>query len=255
MVDGWGGACYLETMRRAPAKPWFAVVLAVVCIGWTGCGNGARESREERDPILRKARERKNAQDFEGAAALYAKAIEKKPALAQAHLELGLLYDQNLEQYVRAIYHYERYLELDPKAEKREIVEELMRVAKLSFAASLPDKPAEAVREIAMLKEEIEWLKDQLGQRVPERVSPAPTAAVRAIPPVPPVAPVAAKAAPAPAATQQTYTVQVGDTLSRIAGKVYGDSSKWKPIFEANRNVLPNPQSIRVGQPLVIPKP
>lgn len=258
MVDGWGGACYLETMRGASGTWWFAAALAVVCIGWTGCGSGARENREERDPILRKARERKNAQDFEGAAALYAKAIEKKPALAQAHLELGLLYDQNLEQYVRAIYHYERYLELDPKAEKREIVEELMRVAKLSFAASLPDKPAEAVREIALLKEEIEWLKDQLGQRVQERAAAAPAAATRSIPSAPPAAsvpaPVTARTAAAPVVTQQMYTVQVGDTLSRIAAKVYGDANKWKAIFEANRNVLPNPQSIRVGQPLVIPK-
>ena len=154
---------------------------------------------------------------------------------------------------MRAIYHYERYLELDPKAEKRELVDELIRHAKLSFAASLPDKPAEAVREIALLKQEIEWLKDQLGsgapvpaRTAPAKAAPAPTAAAN------PSA--AATPPPAPAPAAQTYVVQPGDTLSRIAAKVYGDAAKWKPIFEANRNVLPSPQSIRVGQPLVIPK-
>lgn len=240
-------------MRGTAAKRWVLAGLSLLVLATAGCSGNARANREDRDPLLRKARERKNAQDFEGAVSLYTRALEKKPQLAQAHLELGLLFDQNLEQYVRAIYHYERYLELDPKAEKRELVDELIRHAKLSFAASLPDKPAEAVREIALLKQEIEWLKDQLGsgapvpaRTAPAKAAPAPTAAAN------PSA--AATPPPAPAPAAQTYVVQPGDTLSRIAAKVYGDAAKWKPIFEANRNVLPSPQSIRVGQPLVIPK-
>jgi nucleoid-associated protein YgaU len=48
--------------------------------------------------------------------------------------------------------------------------------------------------------------------------------------------------------------VQVGDTLSRIAEQMYGDSSQWEKIYEANRNTLNSPQSIHVGQTLVIPR-
>jgi nucleoid-associated protein YgaU len=52
---------------------------------------------------------------------------------------------------------------------------------------------------------------------------------------------------------QKTYTVQSGDTLQKIAQAVYGDASRWKEIFEANRDQISNPNVIRVGQELTIP--
>ncbi len=50
-----------------------------------------------------------------------------------------------------------------------------------------------------------------------------------------------------------TYTVQPGDTLSKIAQKVYGDFRQWPLIFEANRDKLTSPSLIRVGMELRIP--
>lgn len=59
---------------------------------------------------------------------------------------------------------------------------------------------------------------------------------------------------PAPAtAAPRTYTVAAGDNLSKIAKKLYGDANKWKRIFEANREILKNPDLIRPGQVLKIP--
>jgi len=52
----------------------------------------------------------------------------------------------------------------------------------------------------------------------------------------------------------RTYTVQPGDNLSRIAKALLGDAARWKDIFEANRNILKNPDVIRVGQELIIPE-
>lgn len=49
------------------------------------------------------------------------------------------------------------------------------------------------------------------------------------------------------------YTVQPGDTLSRIARKVYGKSVLWKTIYDANREQLKSPHNIKVGQVLKIP--
>jgi nucleoid-associated protein YgaU len=60
----------------------------------------------------------------------------------------------------------------------------------------------------------------------------------------------AAGDAPAP----RTYTVVSGDSLSKIAKKLYGDANKWKVIFEANRNIIKNPDKIRPGQVLEIPE-
>ena len=49
------------------------------------------------------------------------------------------------------------------------------------------------------------------------------------------------------------HTVSSGDTLGKIAKQYYGNASKYNAIFEANTNILKNPDVIKVGQELVIP--
>jgi NitT/TauT family transport system substrate-binding protein len=51
----------------------------------------------------------------------------------------------------------------------------------------------------------------------------------------------------------QEYTVKVGDTLSRLAEQFYNSPGKWERIYEANRDLLKNPNYIYVGMKLVIP--
>ncbi len=51
----------------------------------------------------------------------------------------------------------------------------------------------------------------------------------------------------------QWHEVVKGDTLSKIAEKYYGDPSLYPQIFEANRDILTDPDKIRVGQKLRIP--
>jgi nucleoid-associated protein YgaU len=55
----------------------------------------------------------------------------------------------------------------------------------------------------------------------------------------------------APAA--QVYTVAKGDNLSKIAKHFYGNANEWKRIFEANRDVLKDPDKIFPGQQLKSP--
>lgn len=50
------------------------------------------------------------------------------------------------------------------------------------------------------------------------------------------------------------YTVQKGDSLSKIAKAQYGDAGKWNQIFEANREVIKNPDLIYPGQQIRIPE-
>jgi nucleoid-associated protein YgaU len=51
----------------------------------------------------------------------------------------------------------------------------------------------------------------------------------------------------------QTHVVVAGDSLSKIAQKYYGDASLYNQIFEANRDVLKDPNKIFPGQKLRIP--
>jgi nucleoid-associated protein YgaU len=53
---------------------------------------------------------------------------------------------------------------------------------------------------------------------------------------------------------QRRYTVQSGDTLSKISKQFYGEPGQYMRIFEANRNVLQDPNKIQPGQELVIPE-
>jgi len=52
---------------------------------------------------------------------------------------------------------------------------------------------------------------------------------------------------------QRHYTVKPGDTLSKISREFYGDAGQFTKIFNANRNILKDPNSISPGQDLVIP--
>ncbi len=49
------------------------------------------------------------------------------------------------------------------------------------------------------------------------------------------------------------YTIQSGDTLSKLAKKYYGDAMQYPRIFEANREVIEDPDKIYVGQKIRIP--
>lgn len=59
---------------------------------------------------------------------------------------------------------------------------------------------------------------------------------------------------PAPSGgPRQTYTVQAGDSLSRIAKQFYGNADEYMRIFDANKDKLNDPNRIQIGQELVIP--
>jgi len=65
----------------------------------------------------------------------------------------------------------------------------------------------------------------------------------------------------APAAAQptstvssgKTYIVAKGDSLSKIAQREYGDANKWRTIYEANKDLIKDPDLIYPGQELKVP--
>lgn len=84
----------------------------------------------------------------------------------------------------------------------------------------------------------------------PQASAPAPAAP----PPAPPAKPESPTPAPAGAAGDSTlYTVAADDTFSSIAKKVYGQSSLWKVIADANREAVPEPRALKPGMVIKIP--
>lgn len=54
--------------------------------------------------------------------------------------------------------------------------------------------------------------------------------------------------------TLQSYTVEKGDSLSKIAKRVYGKASYWRQIYEANKDNIKDPDLIYPGQVIRLPE-
>lgn len=78
----------------------------------------------------------------------------------------------------------------------------------------------------------------------PQPAPQAPETAARSAQPSEPVQ---------PQAEMQTYTIKSGDTLSKIAKQFYGQANKYMVIFEANRDIIKDPDRIYPGQTIRIP--
>jgi TPR repeat protein/nucleoid-associated protein YgaU len=93
------------------------------------------------------------------------------------------------------------------------------------------------------------------------RLAGSGRAGVAVVAPLPAPAPELVEAAPPPptaptppaAPPSRTYVVQDGDSLSRISQRSYGTRSRWREIFDANRDILDNENSLRPGQRLKLP--
>jgi len=53
--------------------------------------------------------------------------------------------------------------------------------------------------------------------------------------------------------SRQTVKVRAGETLSDIAKRELGDGNKWRALWKANKNVVPNPNRLRPGTVLQLP--
>lgn len=237
--------------------------IGVVClalptmVALSGCSgpSGAGDS-ELRDPMIRKARAREREGNKDMALAILNRALERNPTLGQAHLDAALLYDHHKQDYIRAIYHYGRFLELQPNTDKRTMIEDLIRQARMAYGASIVDRAYNLDHRIRQLREENERLKHELHEvranlaqtqlKMRQATRDVPTATA-------PTAPAPPAAAPTVTATGKTYQVQPGDTLSKIAARMYQNPRKWTVIFEANRDKLPGPGKLTAGQVLHIP--
>ena len=178
------------------------------------------QRRDAGDRYLRRARTAQQAEDVDGAIAWCEKALRRRPDSAPAHRELALMYDHYKQDYLAALYHYRRYLELQPAAAERADVEAMMATCGRALAAQL------------------------LGAGP---VMPPPP--VAAVPAAAPAAPPAPAAAPAP----QIHVVQAGENLATISSRYYGTPAKWKLIFNANQDRLTDANNLRVGTRIEIP--
>lgn len=88
----------------------------------------------------------------------------------------------------------------------------------------------------------------------PVGVAPIPVTPVQV--PTQPVTrtPTTTPPAATPSAAVRRHTVAKGDTLSSISLRYYGNRSRWRDIYSANRDILPSESALRIGMELKIPE-
>lgn len=175
----------------------------------------------------------------------------------ESHLEAGALC-MELKDPLQSLFHYRRFLTLRPDSPQKIVVQQRIRLAEREFLKTLPfvppeggadDRIADLMEKLRVARQENDRLKLSLGAKIAERkpVAAAPAAAPAETPAKPEEKPAAA----APA--RRSYVVVSGDTLGRIAQKVYGNKNRWQEIYNANRNVMRNERDLKAGVTLVIP--
>ena len=247
---------------------WMFPALAALVLAGSGCAKsvGALDARNERDPLMERASERERSNDFGAAIERYQEALGRDPDLVKAHLKLGLLYDDHENDYLRAIYHYERYLEMRPQSEKREEIEELARLARLNSATAIPEKASHAIRLLARMQQQVVQMEEDmaaserriLSLEVENRKLTGALGTARKKIVTSSGQNSDGDVARVPAAVvpggSKKYVVRNGDNLYDIARKFYHDGTKWRMILRANESTLRSSEkNVKPGQTLVIP--
>jgi LysM repeat protein len=263
---------------------WRWAILVLFCACWTGCthiGEGGWD--EEKDPNFLTGKNRVAALDHQGAIDAFEKTLAANPRGAAAHLELGLIYHQYLAtNWARAIYHFDKYLELRPKANNADLIRQRIAQCKLELAKEVPfaavnqqmqrelEKMDRLNRENADLRQQLEQMKAQLAQRtgsasgvVTATTPSGPTSSRQSVSaqasvsnPGAQFAQTAERAAsldPArdiarASAATKTHVVKSGEWPSAIARNY---RIKVADLLSANPGV--DPRRLRPGQALVIP--
>ena len=264
------------------------VVLSVLAVGgllFCASCNKDYTGQENSHPLFAKGITLKSSQNYSKAREAFEGFLALCPKSARAHKELAELYNDYLGDYVRAVYHYERYIEYGKLSDiDRRDVRKLIEGCKKKFyeryqqengltpmpQAGMSEAASQDVRELenglvaarqmqSVLTERCRTLmaeknrleaelKAATGARTSAAKRQGNASAGRSIPPVrvTPTAPAAPK-------DGETYRVQQGETLSMIARKFYGKSSAWKEIRDANPGVIGPDGVVRAGQVIRIP--
>src|ERR1039457_1295560 len=121
-----------------------------------GCAPGQGQTDEEKEPHFGLGQSRVNAMDYPGAIDAFAESLDANPRSAAAHYQLGMLYEEKMSDPAAAIYHYKRYLKLNPNASNADNIKQRIEGCKKQLAADEMGLPSTSTAQ-----QQLEKLADQ----------------------------------------------------------------------------------------------
>ena len=136
---------------------------AALAAALAGAGCGADPSSiasEQDDSSYRDGQQMERQGRWDEALSDYLKVIDRRGETApESNLDAGLIYLYHIKDPVFAIYHFRRYLELEPNSKQAVYVRGLMDAAKREFARSLPGQPMESQTAQLGIEEQVTRLQ------------------------------------------------------------------------------------------------
>lgn len=271
---------------------FLVLVSAILCSTIVSCSKDYT-GKEKTHPVFVKAGTARNSGDYAEAAKLYEEFLLVAPKSAETHMQLAALYGDNLDSPLKAIYHYEKVIELRPDdTVNNDNIRSFISVARKKLFDQLKTSYRDIEKENA-LSAELDKTKQQLNaykeysakllaryracldrlrvymrqgrRQAPAKQTAAPAAkkstVKNTVPAAKKVAGTKVPAAKKSVVTTKTsgkilgkHIVKRGENLHSIARKYYGNAKYYKLIAEANKGKLPANLGVRIGQELVIPQ-
>jgi LysM repeat protein len=246
---------------------------AVIFIAVSGCTPPEPgQLEEEKELHFVRGNNDFNAMDYHSAIDEFRQALEANPRSAQAHYRLAQLFDTKEPDPASAIFHYQEFLRLNPRADNPDIIQQRISTCKQQLAADvlqMPSAPAtmKKIEELSeanrLLQQQVDRLTetnrqwnayfaseqaarknnpamppDQLiaSQSPDDMTAPGPT--ITKLPP----------ARPKPVVKPRTHVVASRETFASIARK---HNVTITALQAANPGVAP--KKLRIGQSLNLP--
>lgn len=226
----------------------FCIIISLMI---AGCGRETVPQEEAKDSLFLGAQRCLSENRGDEAFKLFSRLCVQRPDYCpETHFELGQLYLSLKRDPIFAIYHFRQYLIQEPEGKRVHLVLQMIETAKKEFSRTLPlnDRYSESpeylnlIEVLKQVRSENAHLKTQLAQlRLSKEEAKQSVDEV--------VVPVCSDEN----YRERTYTVQNEDSLSKISLKMYGSAVKWNIIYEANRDILPSANSLKIGMKLRIP--
>ncbi|MBL6765332.1 MAG: LysM peptidoglycan-binding domain-containing protein [Verrucomicrobiae bacterium] len=249
-------------MLAAALRSSSSFCVSLLLVFASACQPGADVSQDpKRDGNFMRGQNLLAQMDYEGAARAFSRALAGNPNSAPAHFEMGFLCKDRTDDPASAIYHFQKFLTLEPESEQtrlitRHIDDCKMELAKLFLIAPVVPDIQKELDHLKDVVKQLEGENEKLRYELTTRPTPPATTPTAPEPDPTPAAEspkMLATAPPSPIREEPEdqnvfHTIKNGDYPVKIARR-YG--VKVEALLKANPGL--DPRRLKIGMKVSIP--